>query len=155
MDLTSAVCSITITQRKRFFWAAWWTGAPVERPFRKPDASNGGAATLEAALAEAEARADRYLVMIEPYWARAWSRVLRGERAPARPVPRAARPARATPVSAWERLGLAATASLAEVKTAFRQRALLAHPDHGGDPDDFRELHRAYERLVTRLARAR
>jgi hypothetical protein len=152
-ELASAVCSITITQRRRFFWAAWWTVMPCASPFQKPDASNGGTATLEAALAEAEQRADRYLVMIEPYWARAWTRVLRGERAPAPPPPRAERPARVTPISAWELLGLAAGASLAEVKTAFRARALVAHPDQGGDADTFRELHRAYERLVGRLTR--
>src|SRR4029079_1450360 len=44
-ELASAVCSITLTQRRRFFWAAWWTAAPCEAPFRKPDASNGGATT--------------------------------------------------------------------------------------------------------------
>jgi hypothetical protein len=154
-ELASAVCSITITQRRRFFWAAWWTGAPREAPFRKPDASNGGATTMEAALAEAELRAGRYLVLIEPYWARAWSRVLRGDRPPPRPVPRAERPARMSPVSAWERLGLRPGASIEDVKTAFRQRALVTHPDQGGDADAFRELHGAYERLVRRITRAR
>lgn len=155
MNITSAVCSITATQRRRFFWAAWWTSEPRESPFAPPDASNGGCTTMEAALAEAEARAGRYLVLIEPYWARAWSRVLRGERPPPRPVLPSERPPRTSVRSAWERLGLRAGASLAEVKTAFRQRALLAHPDHGGDADEFRELHRAYERLVTRITRSR
>ena len=155
MNITSAACSITATKRNRFFWAAWWTAEPRESPFRKPDASNGGCATIEAALAEAEARAERYLVLIEPYWARAWSRVLRGERPPKRPAPRTARVARPTVTSAWEQLGLKTGASLAEVKTSFRQRALLAHPDHGGDADEFRELHRAYERLVERITRKR
>lgn len=154
-ELSSAVCSITETRRHRYFWAAWWTGEPRESPFRAPDASDGGAATLEAALADAEARAGRYLVLIEPYWARAWSRVLRGERPPRRPIPRAARPNREAPRSAWELLGLRSGASLGEVKTAFRQRALAAHPDHGGDADAFRELHQAYERLVARIIRAR
>lgn len=152
-ELTSAVCSITITQRRRFFWAAWWSAMPCASPFQKPDASNGGAATLEAALADAEQRAGRYLVMVEPYWARAWSRVLRGERPPPLPQARTARPVRATPISAWDQLGLAAGASLAEVKAAFRARALVTHPDQGGDADAFRELHRAYERLVGRLTR--
>jgi len=92
--------------------------------------------------------------MIEPYWARAWSRVLRGERAPKRPAPRT-RPPRPSVRSAWEQLGLATGSSLAEVKTAFRQRALVAHPDHGGDADEFRELFRAYERLVERITRKR
>ena len=154
-DLASAVCSITVTQRRRYFWAAWWTAEPCERPFTKPDAWNGGGATLEAALAEAELRAARYLVLIEPYWARAWSRVVRGEPAPRRPVRRPERPARTSPASAWELLGLPAGASLADVKAAFRQRALVAHPDQGGDGDAFRELHRAYARLVERLTRGR
>jgi len=152
-ELASAVCSITATQRRRYFWAAWWTGAPREAPFRAPDASNGGAATLEAALADAEARAGRYLVLIEPYWARAWNRVLRGEPAPRRPAPRAERPIRASPRSAWQVLGLSAGASLADVKAAFRQRALATHPDHGGDADAFRALHQAYERLIAKLTR--
>lgn len=154
-ELTIAVCSITATQRRRFFWAAWWTGAPCEAPFRAPDASNGGAATMEDALAEAEKRSARYLALIEPYWARAWNRVLRGERAPRRPPPRVARPQRSAPRSAWELLGLPAGSSLAEVKATFRERALATHPDHGGDADAFRELYQAYERLMKRLARAR
>lgn len=157
MNLTNAVCSITVTQRRRFFWAAWWTEEPREAPFRKPDASAGGFATLEDALADAERRAARYLVLIEPYWARAWSRVMRGERAPRRPRdddrPRAT--PRVTPVSAWEMLGLEQGASVAAIKSAFRARALLAHPDHGGDPDEFRDLYRAYERLIERASRAR
>lgn len=151
-ELAAAVCSITATQRRRFFWAAWWTGAPCEAPFRAPDASNGGAATMEAALAEAERRAARYLAMVEPYWARAWNRVLRGERPPRRPLPYVARPRPIDPRSAWEVLGLTAGASLVEVKAAFRARALATHPDQGGDADAFRALYQAYERL---LARAR
>ncbi len=102
---------------------------------------------MEDALAEAEARAGRYLVLVEPYWARAWTRVLRGERPPPRPAPRAARPARIAPRSAADLLGVAKGASLVEIKAAFRLRALATHPDHGGDPDEFRALYRAYERL--------
>jgi len=153
MDLTSAVCSVTVTQRRRYFWAAWWTGEPRESPFRAPDASNGGLRSLEDALAEAEQRADRFLALVEPYWARAWSRVLRGERPPPKPPPRVTRLERPIVRSAWDQLGLSAAASLADVKVAFRARALVMHPDHGGDPDDFRELYRTYERLVAKLAR--
>lgn len=90
-ELVSALCSITATKRRRFFWAAWWTGAPSYAPFRKPDASNGGAATEAEALAEAERVAGRRLTMIEPYWARAWNRMLRGE---APPEPKKQRTAR-------------------------------------------------------------
>ena len=49
--LASPGVSITRTQRRRFFWAAWWTEPPRLSPFRKPDASDGGA------LTEAEAHA--------------------------------------------------------------------------------------------------
>jgi hypothetical protein len=110
---------------------------------------------MEDALAEAEERAGRYLVMIDPYWARAWTRVLRGERTPPMPSARVKRPLKTVvkPASAWEMLGLATGASLAEVKAAFRQRALATHPDHGGDADEFRALHAAYERLVSRISR--
>lgn len=153
MELASAVCSITATQRRRFFWAAWWSAEPRERPFQRPDASDGGFATLEDALGSAELRAARYLVLVEPYWARAWTRVLRGERPPPRPVARPQRPERVTPRSAWELLEITGEATLADVKTAFRRRALATHPDHGGDADEFRALHRAYERLVKKLAR--
>ncbi|MDQ3371023.1 MAG: hypothetical protein M3680_36860, partial [Myxococcota bacterium] len=88
-DLATAVCSITPTQRRRYFWAAWWTGAPQETPFRRPDASGGGARTIEEALRAAERVATRHLVIVEPYWARAWNRVLRGEPPPPRQRARA------------------------------------------------------------------
>lgn len=152
-DLSTALCSITVTQRRRYFWAVWWTGAPREAPFRKPDASGGGARTEDEARAAAERAAGRHVVMTEPYWARAWSRVLRGERPPPRPVARPAGPRSPAPRSAWATLGLAPGASLAEVRRAFRQLALETHPDHGGDAARFRDVQRAYERLVGKLAR--
>jgi hypothetical protein len=155
-ELSSAVCSITVTQRRRFFWAAWWTGAPKHQPFRKPDASHGGARTEAEALAEAERVAGRHLTMIEPYWARAWSRVLRGEAPP--PLPRkpaspAERPARSQAVSAWSVLGLEPGATPSEVKSAFRKRALATHPDRGGRAEDFVAVQRSYEKLVKLAAR--
>ncbi|MCX5743390.1 MAG: J domain-containing protein [Proteobacteria bacterium] len=149
-ELSTCVCSITVTQRKRYFWAAWWTGAPTERPFRHPDASNGGAASAEEALAEAERLAGRHLVVIEPYWARAWTRVMRGEPAPRRAVPRPrAVPARLPELSAWAILELPQGAPLDDIKRAYRTRARATHPDHGGDADEFRRVQRAYERLAT------
>ena len=153
-ELGAALCSITPTARKRFFWAAWWTGAPRHAPFRKADASNGGAKTSEGALAEAEKAAGRHLMLIEPYWARAWNRVLRGEAAPPPPRPRA--PASAPPrdpsarASSWSILGLSPGAPASEVKRAYKQRALETHPDQGGDPEAFRRVQRAYERLLRR-----
>jgi hypothetical protein len=134
-ELSTAVCSITPTQRRRFFWAAWWTGAPRQVPFRKPDAASGGAKTREEALAAAELVAGRHLVLIEPYWAHAWNRILRGEAPPPPPSARVPRPPRTSsaPVSAWEVLGLAAGADQDAVKRAYRKRALETHPDRGGD----------------------
>lgn len=37
-------------------------------------------------------------------------------------------------------LGVPASAGEAEVERSFRMRARLAHPDHGGDAEAFREL---------------
>src|SRR5262245_16713118 len=158
-DLASAVCSISATQRRRFFWAAWWTGAPKQRPFRKPDASNGGARTKAEALAEAERVAGRHLVEIEPYWAHAWSRVMRGEsppplpRPPASPSARSPRSTRAA--SSWSVLGLEPGATLVEVKRAFRKRALETHPDRGGRAEDFLAVQGAYDKLVALASRPR
>jgi len=153
-DLTTAICSITATQRRRFFWAVWWTGAPREAPFRKPDASGGGARTEDEARTAAERAAGRHVVLTEPYWARAWNRVLRGERPPPRPAARTGtrQPA---PRSAWATLQLEPGASLAEVRRAFRQLALETHPDHGGDAARFREVQDAYKRLVGKLTARR
>jgi hypothetical protein len=157
-ELSSAVCSITATARRRFFWAAWWTGSPSYAPFRQPDACNGGAQSEREALAEAERVAQRHLVLIEPYWARAWKMKLRGQLPPPPPAPRThaqERPVRAAAAapSAWSVLGLAPGASLAEVKRAYRQRALETHPDRGGDATQFRAVQRAYEKLSARLTK--
>jgi hypothetical protein len=156
-DLSSAVCSITATQRRRYFWAAWWTGAPQYAPFRKPDASNGGARTFEEALAEAEAVAQRHLIAIDGHWATAWKSVLRGQ-TPVPPPARATRAVKPPPnvsthnVSSWSVLGLQPGATLTEVKLAFRKRALETHPDQGGDAAQFRAAHQAYEKLVAKLS---
>ena len=77
-ELSAAVVSIARTQRGRFFWAAWWSAAPQAHPFRRPDASHGGAASYEEARAEAERVSGRALVDIEPRWARACVRLMRG-----------------------------------------------------------------------------
>ena len=154
-ELTTALCSITATQRRRFFWAVWSSGAPREAPFRKPDASGGGARTEDEARAAAERAVGRSVVLTEPYWARAWNRILRGERPPPRKAARTPGQRPPAAVSAWTLLRLAPGASLAEVKKAFRALALETHPDHGGDADEFRKIQDAYERLVDRLARRR
>jgi len=148
------LCSITPTQRRRYFWAAWWTGQPSHSPFRKPDAAHGGARTFEEALVEAEAVAGRSLTMIDPYWARAWKTILRGQDPSPPPAARATapRPAPAPDASAWSVLGLSPGASLADVRRAFQRRALETHPDQGGEAEAFQKVQRAYEKLVDRLA---
>lgn len=160
-ELFAAVVSIAPTRRRRFLWAAWWTAAPSRAPFRKPDASEGGARTREEALRQAEQVAGRPLVEVEGLWARAWSRVLMGQ--PAFPrgeaeaeATRPARPARrvAPPGSIWDILGLEPKATLVQIRAAFRQRALITHPDRGGDPEAFRALRAAYDEAVARRSRA-
>ena len=157
-ELAIAVVSITRTARRRFFWAAWWTAPPQRDPFRKPDASHGGAGTREEALADARKAAARALVEIEARWARAWSRVLRElppftAREPDDRAVGGVKPLRATPGAAeslWTILGVASDASLEEIKQAYHRRALQTHPDHGGDGEHFMALQQAYEKAVLR-----
>lgn len=160
-QIFTPVCSITSTRRRRFLWAAWWTAPPESAPFRRPDASSGGARSREEALRQAERAAGRPLVEIEGRWARAWARILVGEKpwtgadrstfdegpVPPRRAPRA-------PVgSVWELLGVEPKASVEEIRRAFRRRALAAHPDQGGDADRFRALRRAYDEALRRRRR--
>lgn len=155
--LSQAVVSIARTRRRRFLWAAWWNEAPAERPFRKPDAHGGGARTYEDALRDAERITGRSLSVIEPRWARAWSRVMQGERPWDGEAPGARRaPAdeRSAPrASIWKVLGLRPDASVEDIKRAYRARAKETHPDQGGDAETFRALHRAYERALVRRAK--
>ena len=44
-------------------------------------------------------------------------------------------------------LGLSPSASWAEIESAYRQKAKVHHPDHGGDPDAMRTLNEAYTQL--------
>lgn len=157
-ELFAAAVSIAPTKRRRFLWAAWWTAPPTREPFRKPDASEGGARTRDEALRAAEQAAGRTLVEIEARWARAWARVLMGQEPFTQPAadttttaPRATREA---PASIWQILGLAPNATTPEIRAAFRQRALLTHPDHGGDPEAFRALRRAHDEALARRSRA-
>ena len=151
-ELTTAACSITPTRRRRFFWAAWWTGTPEHTPFRKPDAADGGARSEREALAAAERAAGRTLTLVDGYWARAWMCVQRGEPPPpeTRPKKAASGPA---PESAWSILGLAPGAPADAVRQAFRAKALATHPDQGGDAAEFRKVMHAFERLSSRRAR--
>lgn len=158
-ELFAAVVSIASTRRRRFLWAAWWTAPPAREPFRKPDASEGGARTRDEALRRAEKAAGRALVQIEPIWARAWGRVLMGEPPfpqAAKDAPGVAPPASREPqgASIWQVLGLSSQATVAEIRAAFRQRALLTHPDRGGDAEAFRALREAHDQALARRARA-
>ncbi|MBX3208690.1 MAG: J domain-containing protein [Labilithrix sp.] len=167
-ELFAPVCSITVTKRRRFFWAAWWSGPPQHVPFKKPDAEGGGAATRAEALAAAEERAGVRLIEIDALWARAWIRILRGE--PAWPSkasrePRAGRESAAAgaarpetgdaAASVWEVLGVGRDVTEEELKAAYRKRALETHPDHGGDDAAFRRVVRAYAEAQRRLQRPR
>ena len=52
------------------------------------------------------------------------------------------------PSTAFSTLGLSTGASLAEIKFAFRKRALILHPDRGGDVTSMSALNAAYEDAV-------
>ena len=158
--LLTGVVSITPTQRGRYFWAAWWTGPPTRTPFRKPDASNGGALSTEAARREAETVAARALVAIDWRWAHGWNRILRGQPpftqrdvAALEGPPVTPRRKIATTASVWSVLGVDRTATPAEIKRAFRKRALETHPDHGGDASEFRTVRAAYDTAIERRSR--
>lgn len=155
--LFAPLVSITSTKRRRFFWAAWWSGAPTRVPFRRPDASDGGAESFVDAVAAASKRAGLTLSVADPLWARAWMRILRGEdpwpsKASREPAAKRA-PKAIEPGSIWELLGVPRSATVAEVKAAYRRRAMELHPDHGGDTATFRRLLAAYEEATRRAAR--
>ncbi len=156
------MCSIATTKRRRYFWAVWWSGPPTRVPFRKPDASDGGAANREEALASAEARAGMKLLEGDPLWAKAWLRILRGEpawpsKASREPQTRGARDhvSESRDVSIWARLGVTREVSEEELKAAYRKRALETHPDRGGSDEAFRRVVLAYEEASRRLRRPR
>jgi hypothetical protein len=162
-ELFTPVCSITTTKRGRFFWAAWWTRPPSHVPFFPPDASDGGAPTYEEARARAEKRAGRSLGIVDPEWARAVVRTLRGQdvwpsqasRAKTGPSTEVVDEAPPEPGSIWAELGIDRNATEAELKAAFRKRALEAHPDHGGTDEMFRRLLKAHHEAQKRLKRPR
>jgi len=56
-------------------------------------------------------------------------------------------PAGMSEARAREVLGVESDASEADVQRAYRERVKDVHPDRGGDPDAFRRVQRAYERL--------
>jgi curved DNA-binding protein CbpA len=54
----------------------------------------------------------------------------------------------------YQVLGIPATATEREIKTAYRRAARHSHPDHGGDPASFRLVTMAYETLIDPASRA-
>lgn len=58
-------------------------------------------------------------------------------------------------VNAYEILGLPTTASLDEIKLAYRAKARLFHPDSGGKAEHFLAVHRAFETLSDAQLRER
>jgi hypothetical protein len=152
--LFRGVVSVTRTKRRRFLWCAWWTGTPTAEPFRAPDAWSGGARTEEEARSLAERAAGGPRQPIEGRRAGAGVRA----RAGLPPfVQREPRPAGIEPAPEGPHLllGVRPGASLAELKAAFRQKALEHHPDRGGDAAAFIAVKRAYDGLVRRRARRR
>ncbi|GGN86661.1 MULTISPECIES: J domain-containing protein [Haloarcula] len=47
-------------------------------------------------------------------------------------------------LQAFAELGLRQTATLSEVKSAYRDRVKEVHPDHGGDEEEFKRVREAY-----------
>lgn len=56
-------------------------------------------------------------------------------------------PAGMSRARAREILEVGADASEADLRRAYRERVKAVHPDRGGNPDAFRRVQRAYERL--------
>ncbi|MEO5726522.1 MAG: J domain-containing protein [Byssovorax sp.] len=168
-DPPACVYSVTTTKRRRFFWCAWWTGAPERAPFRKPDAWSGGARSAEEARRQAEEAAGKPLTCAEPIWARAFIRVQAGlpawvVREPKRPPPESPppresprrRPAGVPPGSSpLTMLGLGPAATLEEIKRAFRRLALATHPDRGGSAAAFIRVKWAHDEALARRGAGR
>jgi DnaJ family protein A protein 2 len=47
----------------------------------------------------------------------------------------------------YDLLGVGKAANDAELKKAYRKKALKEHPDKGGDPEKFKDIQKAYETL--------
>ena len=53
----------------------------------------------------------------------------------------------------YDLIGVPKTATEAEIKKAYRKKALKEHPDKGGDPEKFKEITAAYEVISDREKR--
>eukprot|EP00933_Yihiella_yeosuensis_P055439 TRINITY_DN54223_c0_g1_i1.p1 TRINITY_DN54223_c0_g1~~TRINITY_DN54223_c0_g1_i1.p1 ORF type:complete len:563 (+),score=116.60 TRINITY_DN54223_c0_g1_i1:130-1689(+) len=54
----------------------------------------------------------------------------------------------------YDALGLTRNATAAQIRSAYRQRALSTHPDKGGNPDEFVRVVAAFEELIDSSRRA-
>lgn len=53
-------------------------------------------------------------------------------------------------MSVFDILGIPPTASVAEVKAAYRRLSFKAHPDHGGSQSEFNSLHIIYKAALAK-----
>ena len=58
-------------------------------------------------------------------------------------------------MSLYDDLGVGKDASLADIRSAYRKRAMDCHPDLGGDRDEFERIQNAYDVLSNAELRAR
>ena len=71
-------------------------------------------------------------------------RELRGERVEDEPGEQQRRASAADVDLSYRLLGVSPSAAWEEIERAFRKKAHLHHPDHGGDDDTMRALNEAY-----------
>ena len=49
---------------------------------------------------------------------------------------------------AFETLGVSPTASMKDIRNAYLKKAMLHHPDKGGDPELFKRIKAAYDKIT-------
>ncbi|HOZ47773.1 MAG TPA: J domain-containing protein [Candidatus Hydrogenedentes bacterium] len=77
-----------------------------------------------------------------------WPRIIRGLRELRGDIPPESTTSRGEDVEIFYRmLGLSPSARWEEIEKAYRAKAKIHHPDHGGDEDTMRALNEAYARL--------
>jgi hypothetical protein len=115
--------------------------ANVAEELRKSRARAKAAANAERARANAEARARANAE------ARARANAEARARANAEARARARANAEAKKTTFYEILKIPRTADKSEIKKAYHRRALVAHPNKGGNEEDFKLIGKAYETL--------
>jgi hypothetical protein len=53
----------------------------------------------------------------------------------------------------YDILGVSKKASLQSIKTAYKKKALILHPDKGGNQDEFKKLSNAYQNILKSFTR--